>query len=79
MPFNSDTKYMAVKCTPKYGEVSVSHKITLIIKLVSFLNSSIFHLFHNLCLFTHLLLKFWLLNNTCTIRNDFKKIDVSST
>ena len=22
MPFNSDTKYMAVKCTPKYGKVS---------------------------------------------------------
>ena len=25
MPFNSDTKYMAVKCTPKYGEVSYYH------------------------------------------------------
>lgn len=22
MPFNSDTKYMSVKCTPKYGRVS---------------------------------------------------------
>ena len=22
MPFNSDTKYMAVKCTPKYGKVN---------------------------------------------------------
>ena len=22
MPFNSDIKYMAVKCTPRYGQVS---------------------------------------------------------